>query len=64
MSRPIPKCRFCGKDLRRAAARIIVDEGPRGARKRWGCCAEAKCLMKFAAAGSESPRSAHLQAEE
>ena len=48
MTRPIPKCRFCGKDLRRMKPRIIIEEGRRGDRWRWACCGDRKCLDNFA----------------
>jgi hypothetical protein len=51
MTRPIPKCRFCGKDLRRSKRRIIIEEGQRGERVRWACCGSAKCLDEFASCG-------------
>jgi len=44
----MPKCRFCGKDLRRTKPRIIIEEGRRGDRWRWGCCGDRKCLDQFA----------------
>jgi hypothetical protein len=60
MSKQIPKCRFCGADLRwaevlkrtrgagaGAATRIIMEEGPRGARRRWGCCEKDECMQRF-----------------
>jgi hypothetical protein len=50
MSKPIPPCRFCGADLRRAKSRIIVDEGrqrPAGTPSRWGCCNKPECIERF-----------------
>ncbi len=47
MPAPIPPCRFCGADLRRAESRIIVRFGPRGKRQSYGVCGKTECLKQF-----------------
>jgi hypothetical protein len=53
MSKPIPPCKFCGRDLRRVKPRIIIEDGPRGTRVRWGICGAADCLARLGE--TESP---------
>jgi len=54
MDRRIPPCFFCSRDLRGVKRRIIVDDGPRGQRIRWGCCTNPECLEKFRERGPAS----------
>ena len=61
MTRPLPRCRFCGADLRRAKARILISEGKRGERRHWGCCDRPECMDQF---DLHSPEARHRREAE